>query len=266
MSYSAPTAKVIAASASLDGDHFNYLYTVEAKIHRFVLAELNTHRVFSRNSASSRAIPIAKQIASATNDPSMPLSWGSNKPGMQAGDELSEKDRWLCQEQWLEARNNAVKSATSLSSLGLHKQVVNRLLEPFLWHTVIISSTEWKNFFKQRCHKDAQPEIKAAAEAIKEAMEFSLAPLLFKGEWHLPYILPEEKEVIDVETLKKCSVARCARVSYNNHDGTRDIEKDLELYTKLVSGSHFSPFEHVATPGAGTRNFKSFVQLRESVD
>lgn len=242
------TAVVIADSMSHNSTR---LITVEARIHRFVLAEANTHRVFSRNSSSSRAIPISRMIESVMLDPAMPISWGSNKPGMQAGDELSDSDTDKAKAAWLDARDAAVEAAEKLSTIGLHKQVANRLLEPFMWHTVLISSCEWGNFFEQRCSPLAQPEMKAAADAIKWAIDHSgPAP----AAHHLPYITPFERGKLTLQEQMACSVARCARVSYLTHGDTDlNVEKDIALYKRLVTANppHWSPLEHVATSANG---------------
>jgi thymidylate synthase ThyX len=260
---SVPEAKVICDSIS---DRRKRLTTFEVKCHRFVLAEFNTHRDFSRNSASSRAIPTSKIIDRVMNDPALPVWWGKNQPGMSAYEELSFEEKQLALQEWMSARDCAVYSAQKLLKLGTHKQIVNRLLEPFMWHHMIISTTELSNFFAQRCHPDAQPEMRAAAMAMQLAYYQSKPFLLDNGFWHLPY-LQEDEISLDTETKKKISAARCARVSYLSHDGKRDIEKDLDLYNKLASASpmHASPFEHVATPayfGEYTGNFKGWKQFR----
>ena len=269
-----PSAKVICDSINEQG---NRLTTLEIKMHRFVLAEFNTHRVFSRNSASSRAIPVEKQIKKVLEDPAIPLSWGRNKKGMQAEEELNERDKEFALNIWLAARDSAIHDAQQLMKLGVHKQITNRLLEPFQWHTAIVSATEWDNFFKQRCSTLAQPEIQAVAYAMRNAINLSIPNVVNVGDWHLPLIDLK----IDaygfgvhsdwVETLKKASVARCARVSYLTHLGVRSIDEDLNMYDKLKNAdpAHKSPFEHVATPedneSFAKGNFKGWKQLRHIV-
>lgn len=242
-----PSAKVIADSISNDTD--TRLTTLEIVMHRYVLAEFNTHRVFSRNSASSRAIPVEKQIKRVLEDPALPLSWGKNQKGMQAEEELDLSTALLAKLKWYEARDNAVKYATELMHLGVHKQITNRLLEPFLWHTAIVSSTEWDNFLIQRDSTGAQPEIAVLAKVIREALINSTPNVLSYGEYHLPYIMWDEKD-LDLDLQKLVSVARCARVSYMTHEGVRDTYIDIALFTKLKHATppHKSPFEHVATP------------------
>ncbi|HEY7456689.1 MAG TPA: FAD-dependent thymidylate synthase [Solirubrobacterales bacterium] len=270
-------AKVLADSRSPEGYR---LTTLEATFPRFVLAEFNTHRVFSRNSASSRAIPIFKQLRRVLEEPYVPIEFGSNQPGMQAGEPLSGEARLAAEGEWLGARDNAVRRVLRLIAnrdavpagadlgarldeieatyrgearpaawLNVHKQVANRLLEPFMWHTVIVTATEWENFFNLRCHADAQPEIRRIATAMRAAMESSEPAALGREEWHLPLIRPEDREQVDsLEELLKVSAGRCARVSYLTHAGRRDLSADVELHDRLLESGHMSPFEHPARP------------------
>ena len=262
-----PTARVIADSTSPSGTR---LTTLEVRLHRFVLAELNTHRVFSRNSASSRAIPIAKQIERVLDDPALPLEYGSKRMGMQAGPPLEGDALVEAQQVWLAARDSAVAAARELLQLGVHKQVANRLLEPFMWHTVIVSSTDWDGFWTQRCSPLAQPEIRAAAEAMRAAVLSSTPIARASGDWHLPYITDDDRvEAHTHETLRRVSAARCGRVSYLTQDGRRDLDEDLKLYDRFVTADppHASPLEHVATPAPanGARqlgNLRGWLQLR----
>ena len=266
---SVPEAKIICDSISPDGIR---LTTMEVKMHRFILAEMNTHRIFSRNSASSRAIPVKKMLERVKTDPAMPVFWGKNQSGMGASEELSPLEKEEAIKQWLEARDQAVKNVETLQNLNVHKQLANRLLEPWLWHTAIISSTEWTNFFGQRCIVNpetnqpyAQQEMYAAAMAMQKAYYESTPKLVGYCEWHLPYITEEDiewvnkyfgigmylPEKIEMNShLKKISAGRCARVSYLTHDGKRDPLEDINLADKLIAAKpmHPSPFEHVATP------------------
>jgi len=241
------SARVIADSVSEVGYR---LTTMEVTFPRMVLAEFNTHRVFSRNSASSRAIPTAKQLERIKSEPFIPIHWGANQAGMQANAELSPDDQEEAKAEWLAARDSAVTHVEKLLKIGLHKQITNRLLEPFMWHTVIVTATEWSNFFALRANPDAQPEIRRAAELMRETMNNSRPQLVKVDEWHLPFIQPDEREWAreNIDDAIKVSVGRCARVSYLTHDGKRDHAKDIELYERLTSSGHMSPLEHVATP------------------
>lgn len=171
------------------------LTTLEITFPRIVLPELNTHRAFSRNSASSRAIPVEKMIKRVEEDPFVPEYWGVNQRGMVAEEDSDEESKKEAIAEWLMARDNAVASAKKLMQLNMHKQITNRLLEPFMWHTVIVSATEWDNWDALRTHADAQPEIRRIAIAMKEARNNSNPVSLNYGELHLPL-------VDDVEELK----------------------------------------------------------------
>lgn len=248
------SAKIIADSIANNVR----LTTMELNYPRFIHSEFMTHRMFSRNASSSRAIPVEKMLEQVQQNPAMPIHWGKNQPGMQAREEIEYID--TAKYRWTLAAEQAIIYAAKLNSMGLHKQVVNRLLEPFQYIKVIVTATEWGNFFKLRLHEDAQPEIQELAKCMKEAMDTSIPVKLEYGEWHLPYVDRNEFQIngtysglpyieIDYTRAIKCSVARCARVSYLNHDNTNpNIEKDLELASKLLKDGHMSPFEHQATP------------------
>lgn len=261
-------AKIIADSISPEGKR---LTTMQLRYPRFIHAEFMTHRMFSRNASSSRAIPVKKMIEDLRRDPAMPIHWGSNKPGMQAGEQLDPDSVGTCQSIWLDARDDAIRKAEWLMKNGLHKQIANRILEPWAHINVVVTATEWSNFFALRRHEDAQPEIKALADAMWDAMEQSEPTLLQPGQWHLPYADREEdfaKARIHLMTgritrdipmyaervekvLLPLSVARCARVSYLTHDGRQTtVEEDLQLYDRLLGAQplHASPAEHQATP------------------
>ena len=231
------------------------LTTVQLKYWRAIHAELMTHRVFSRNASSSRAIPVAKMIEQVRTDPAGPIHWGANQPGMQAGAELTGEDLLNAKSLWRYAAIRAAEVAEKMMDLGLHKQVANRILEPFQYIHVVVTATEWDNFSELRCHPDAQPEIQELACAIRDAMAKSKPRLLTNGYWHLPYVSDYERQDgywKGKETeLCKLSAARCARVSYLLHDGsTPNIAKDLELFDRLVGSKpiHASPIEHQAQP------------------
>jgi thymidylate synthase ThyX len=243
-----PTARVIADS--LAAYTRIRLTTIEVTCHRFVLAELNTHRAFSRNSASSRAIPVARTMQRVAEDPALPLSWPAEQKGMQGGEELADWRMHKARDIWLSAMDDAVSRAEQLVTLGVHKSVINRLLEPFMATTVIVSATDWDGFWEQRCSPLAQPEIRAAAVAMKAAYDASEPRLVPQGRYHLPYITEDDIRYTSWGALPRISAARCARVSYLTHDGKRDTKADCDLFTRLVEADppHASPLEHVACP------------------
>lgn len=260
------SARVLADSVNPVGVR---LTTIEATFPRPVLAEWNTHRDFSRNSASSRAIPVEKMIQRVMTKPFVPRRFPKNQKGMQAAEWWAPGDpEYLdCVAVWIEARDKAVMSAQRLMETGVHKQIANRLLEPFMWHTVIVSSTRWENFYAQRCHPSAQDEIRYAAEAVRDAIEASEPQKLARGEWHLPLTGFEGDEDLSLEDLVRVSAARCARVSYLTHDGRRDVGADMELFIRLAGSDpkHLSPTEHPAQAQGGKKgsgNFDGFRQAR----
>lgn len=259
---------IVADSISPSGVR---LTTLQLRYPRFIHAEFMTHRVFSRNSSSSRAIPVAKMIEQVREDPAMPIHWGKNEPGMQAWAELDDvemntpwgtTDRQQAKNLWRAAAEKAADSAESLAKVGAHKQIVNRILEPWQWMNTIVTATEWDNFFALRCHTDAQPEIQLLAQLMlheMDEMEYGVPTPLSCGQWHLPYITQEDTKLNDVLDRCKISAARCARVSYNKHDGTApSVEEDLALFERLVGSEprHASPLEHQATPIGGREKFK----------
>jgi len=246
------------------------LTTMEVRFHRFCLPEFNTHRMFSRNFSSSRAIPVAKMIEQVENEPAIPVHWGKNQAGMQAREE--HENIAACKQAWKMVSEWSVESATGLEKQGLHKQIVNRIIEPFQFVKGVVTATEWDNFFKLRDHEAAQPEIQVLAKCMKQAMDESEPDKLEIGDWHLPYV--SDKEWVEAhsgcdEKYIKCSVARCARVSYMKHDNTSpSVEDDIELYNMLATRPytdkrgayspendpvHLSPLEHIATPMRNTR-------------
>lgn len=254
-------ATVVKDSVSIDtGIHIT---TMQLLYPRFIHSEFMTHRVFSRNASSSRAVPTKKLIEQVRTAPALPEHWGQNQRGMQAKGELDGVARLAAEERWLTAAKAAADNAEAMAALGAHKQIVNRILEPFTHISVIVTATEWDNFFELRCHPDAQPEIRILAEQMRRAMVSSTPEPLQYYAWHLPYIDAEDMVKVSEFTdelvgnthhtlvLRKISAARCARVSYLTHDGERPtIQQDLGLFDRLAGSSpmHASPLEHQAQP------------------
>lgn len=264
-------AKVIEDSIADNGKR---LTTLQLVYPRFIHAEFMTHRVFSRNASSSRAIPVAKMIEQVRTNPAMPIHWGKNQPGMQAREELVGVERNAARAYWHEAAEKAARYAECMAELGAHKQVVNRILEPFQHIHVVVTASEWANFMELRAHEDAQPEIHELAIQVRAAMGASIPFQRYRNRqdadnWHLPYVSVEERQQYrsDPPLLAKLSTARCARVSYLTHDGaTPSLEKDLELFDRLVGARplHASPTEHQAYPlPMATQNSKNFFGWRQ---
>jgi hypothetical protein len=242
-------AKILADSISQAGYR---LTTFEVTFPRIVLAEVNTHRMLSRNSASSRAIPVAKKIAQVQSDPFIPEAFGKNQKGMQHGEVLDAVVNATARQVWGMAAHDAIQAADQLAKLEVHKQLANRVLEPFAWHTAILTATDWSNFFNLRVNPDAQGEFRTCATMMKELYDAS-APLVCDKEWHLPLVNTGEKTVVAhgdgwAREAAKLSAARCARVSCLTHEGKCDPAADLSLYEKLASSGHMSPLEHPARP------------------
>lgn len=255
------TAKIIAHSIAPNGQ---MIVTFELEYQRFIHSELMTHRLFSRNAASSRAIPVKTVIDQVKNNPAMPIHWGANQSGMQAKSQLSKALQISAEWLWRQAAGVAARIAGDMEKVGLHKQATNRILEPFQTMKTVMTATCMDNFFWLRNHEDAQPEIKRLAELMWEALQASTPNELQPGDWHVPYYNDgawihshnlEVSPVIAVDrfghTLENAlaiSSSCCAQVSYRKLDDT--LEKALMVYARLVESEpvHASPFEHQATP------------------
>ena len=260
--------KIIKDSVSQEGIR---LTTMQLYYPRIIHSELMTHRVFSRNARSSRAVPVKTMIQEVRETPFVPWHWGKNQKGMQAGEELDAPvsswhitreadDLWQREDMWRSAANVAANHAEAFSDAGYHKQICNRLLEPFMWIDVLVTATDWANFLWLRDHKDAEPHLQDLARLVKQAIDDASHDLLKPGEWHLPYISEadraqaivwaQENQWSDIELLQKLSSARCARISYAPFDGDASYERELERYDSLVKSDrvHASPLEHQATP------------------
>lgn len=271
-------AQIIADSIAPNGVR---LTTMKLRYPRFIHAEVMTHRVFSRNASSSRAIPVMKMLAQVWNDPATPIHWGKNQAGMQTKGQLTGIKRALARGLWKWAGRAACGFAYAMVRVGLHKQVANRVLEPWQFIHVVLSATDWDNFFELRIHPDAQPEIQDLARMMNLAMAASTPKPLAVGEWHLPFVTEEELEYSDRwpkmghewKAYAKVSAARACRVSYLKHDGSAaTFEEDIELCARLAGARpiHASPFEHQATPAhsasAKSGNFRGWIQHRELVE
>lgn len=246
------------------------LTTLQLKYWRAIHGEFMTHRVFSRNASSSRAIPISTMLKQVWNDPAGPIHWGANNPGMQSKQELTGWKKTLAKFTWNTTGKLVCIIVYLLDKLiKPHKQVFNRLLEPWQYIHVIVTSTEWDNFFELRNHGDAQPEFRELAQKMYDAMDNSV-PVARK--YHLPYVSEVERVVLALNECYKISTARCARVSGLAHDGTAPyVGKDIKLHDRLVGSRpiHASPTEHAAIATNCTKfrkNFRGWKQYREMVE
>jgi thymidylate synthase ThyX len=254
------------------------IYTFQLKYWRAIHGELMTHRMFSRNASSSRAIPVMKTISQVWNDPAMPVHWGVNQAGMQAKEQLTGFKLKLVRGLWRLAAKVSCGFAYTLVKLNLHKQVANRILEPWQYIHVVLTATEFDNFFELRDHPDAQPEFQELARAMKiEMSECFVREVSGSGVpyrfWHLPYVKVAERQSYSLDDCIKFSAARCARVSYATHDGKAPKpEQDFQLYDRLVGSvpRHSSPVEHQAEASIDSnvksKNFVGWIQFRELLE
>lgn len=243
-------ANVLADSV---GPHNVRLTTLEITFPRPYLAEFNTHRMLSRNSESSRALPTELQIDRVMKNPYIP-EFRERVKGMGGGQPLSGGRRTRATSEWLKARDNAVLTAKRL--LTVAKDDANRVLEPFVWHTAIVTATDWDNFFNLRDHRDAALPMQRVARKMKEAMWASIPERMEWGGWHLPLVTPLEYEVIaggqhdevfpGVIFAAKVSAGRCARSSYSNHNKPETANESSVRWCSLSEKGHWSPGEHPA--------------------
>ncbi len=250
------SANVVLHSISPDGIE---LFTIEATYPLIIHNQIMTHRAFSRNSASNRARPVEKLIDDVLDDPYIPERWPINGSGMVPKEYMDEahyieEARYY----WELGLQNAIDTSKALASIGVHKEIASRPLIPWQWNTILITATEWGNFFNLRIDKDAQDGIHKVAEMIWQAQQNSQPQRLDYGDWHLPFIKQEDIDEIWTRTgfdteatedqLKIISAARCARISFLNHHGQRELDKDIDLAERLIKKGDMSPTEHQATP------------------
>lgn len=263
------------------------LTTFKLRYPKFIHGEFMTHRVFSRNASSSRAVPVWKNLEEVRSDAlrAAPVKWGAEQKGMSPGDELSDTEpsvfdfersaRDSAKYCWREAALRAADIAQSMQETGAHKSIINRIIEPFLHINVIVTATEYMNFFGLRLDKNADPTMRALAEAMWKVYNENTPHKIEYEDWHLPFIndsdwasfigvqvdpspelrLFESRSSYSASQMIcaiRTSVARCARVSYTSFEtGKRStVEEDLKLYYRLVGAQpvHASPAEHQATP------------------
>jgi hypothetical protein len=268
-------ANVIADSVCPAGIRIT---TIHLRYPRIVHSEFMTHRVFSRNARSSRAVPTKVLLEEVARDPVIPAEWGKNRRGMQATEEVDHEAKFRAEWSWLRARDAAVSVASELADLGVHKQIVNRLLEPFSWIDVLVTSTDWANFLALRDHPDAQPEMRTVARMLSVSLDESSPEPLGIGDWHLPYIAELDRREFAVGSVSRerlgpamVSAARCRRISYRPFDGESSVEADLKRFDEMVEARplHASPMEHQAMatgdPRVRSGNFRGWIQFRQTL-
>ena len=242
-------AKILCDSVGAESPR---LTTFQLRYPRFIHSEFLTHRMFSRNSSSSRAT-VTKSLLDEVRSSNRvtPSYFGKNQKGMRAEHELTDDELYECKRSWVAAAFDAAYWAEKMLNNNCHKQIVNRLLEPYTHINVICTGVEsaYLNFFGLRLDKTAQPEMKLLAEAMWQQWNERKPAIFHFGVWHLPLITPDDYDRsggIEIETAKKISVGRCAHVSYGTD--LLPIEKAIRLHDFLLTNRHFSPFEHQATP------------------
>lgn len=277
-------SEIIADSKNEFG---NRITTFLVTFPRIILAELNTHRMLSRNSASSRAIPFEKMLDLVQEDPFIPIKWMKDHKGMQGNEYFGGYDEDMLRGNWLYCIDKAVEQAKYLNENGLTKQIVNRLLEPFMWHTAIITATEWENFFALRAHEATEIHLQDLAYKMLDEYNKSIPKELKINEWHIPFGDTFDKNrLLDIQNsiygtddwneeyinnIKiKIATARCARLSYLNFEGNDDYKADIKLHDSLEKAGHVSPFEHCAKSTFSSKNefygnFKGFIQYRKMI-
>ncbi len=271
-------ATIVADSINEQNDRIT---TFIVTFPRFLLAEMNTHRMFSRNSASSRARPFQTMLKEVKDDPFIPIRWLTTHKGMQGT--VAVDDPTIAIEKWLKARDAAIQAAIDLDKENVTKQLVNRLLEPYMWHEVIITATTFENFFALRAHPDAEIHIAYLAELMLNEYNASTPKVLSPNQWHLPFsdqfdeerlatLVKQTQKTLD-QIKREIVCARCARISYRpfGSEDNYDYVADCKLFNSLVEGNHMSPLEHCGyamtqeqykeNPFSG--NFKGFIQFRK---
>lgn len=271
MSYS---AKVVADSIGPSGVR---LLSVLCSYPLMVHAEHLRHRCFSFSVASNRAIPTRLIIRQVIDNPVVPVWFGKNQGGMSAREELTGWRLRVARWAWLAARWPAIAIVWLMLRIGLHKQIANRVLAPWQWVTVLVTGTDWENFFALRCHPDAQPEMRQAAEMMRDAIAKSKPRQLQAGEWHWPLIEPHEiaERGIDPDKIESgdrqtgmMSAARCGRVSTINHDKPKTWMAEVRRADEFYAAGHMSPFEHPAQALADDRrvaNLRGWQSLRSTI-
>lgn len=274
-----PKVSIIARSRAPSGVE---IVSFQLNFWNAILPEMLTHRALSRSVSSLRAEPVAQTMRRASEQTTLPVHWGKAQKGMQADDRLRNEGELRAAKALVREGLRKILPLVKdlVETLELHKQISNRYLSPYLSSDAIVTATDWENFFALRCHTAAEPHIRILAWRMADLYyKGEPAQELKVGEWHLPYIAADERQAYDLETLKRCSAARCARVSYRTHDGQKpSVEKDLELFNRLqhpsqgdseLEPAHNSPLEHQATPledpSARSGNFRGWHQFRQEV-
>jgi len=241
--------------------------TVRCVFPRIILAELVTHRLLfvdqtadlatlyeaydediphglSKNAASSRAVPVTVMLGRTQNYPYIPVFRNAQR-GMASGDPVGDVKQAQALKIWTDMMAVCMAGVEMLAELGIEKGIANRPLEWFSHIEVLLTATEWSNFFLLRDHPAAQVEIRDLAQAVRKAMKASQPQSLYPGDWHLPYAYG-----FVTENFAQASAARCARISYKSlaTGQPSTYADDMALFNKLTADNpkHLSPLEHPA--------------------
>lgn len=265
------SAQIIADSVSVHTGR--RITTFELVIPKWLVAEINTHRQCARSSASSRAVPTVTLLEKVLTDPFIPHEWRYRNPagGMQAGELMSDQDALDSEADWLGARDAVLPFIKNLEKRKAAKEHLNRLLEPWLWTVVVMTATEWENYFWLRCSHHAQPEFRQVAILQRDLLAAS-SPVQRRVDknnrtsdaWHLPYVTPQERLTWSGKVLVMLSVVRCARVSYYRQGEVRSLQQDQDRYNDLVVSGHFSALEHTAKVIKTDRRYGPFVGWKQA--
>lgn len=252
----------IKAEIIADSYCANRITTFLVTAPRIILCEINTHKMISKNAASSRAIPVSKRIEQVRDNGFIPTFWGLNKPGMQASECMTLADQVEAEELWYTAKDFASSIASRMDKLKVHKSIANRIIEPYAWVSQLLTATEWGNFFNLRVDEAAQDEFHELAGQMLLEYQNSQPVTLKPGEWHVPFDSKDNQE-FPIEDRLKVSAVRCARLSYEKHDGATNFQEDLKFaQEKLLGPGHMSPFEHSAQ-AQGEFAFENMDSLNE---
>jgi thymidylate synthase ThyX len=253
------SARIVADSRNPNG---NRLTSFILTYPRFIHSEFMTHRIFSRNAASSRAIPLPKMLDAIEKEPALPEHWGAEQKGMASGEELAGVELHNVKASWFGAMKNAVHSAKAVAAKRLHKSLANRLVEPFSHITVLATASDLSNFFALRAHPIAQPEFQVLAYRMLKAYINSTPVEKFWGDWHIPHF--GNMEGVASGDILKVATARCARLSYLTFDGSYSPQEDIALHDRLIGPPfHASPFEHCARAVIGLYPKSNFDPLED---
>lgn len=257
-------AKVVACTTY---KNIGVVTTLEVTMPKFVQAELNTHRILAKSAMSSRAVPIARVLEQVEYDPYVPRRFGANKPGMQPSHVLEGEEHDLAVRGWRHAAQSAVEQARELADRGVHKEHVNRIVEPYMWTRCVITGMSWSNFIALRTSPKAgdDPALAGAMydmQDVADAMEAALRSAVpVEGPYHLPYVQATTHDF--PSDAMRVSAARCARVSFRPFDGTSSFGVDRELGVKLAAQGHWGPFDHPGRFVGGSKTEARFMRARE---